>query len=169
MPDLPLSLIYLTDAYRVGETVVPKIEKDWQALLLAENPDRIAFRGSGLVELANRDEIFVMEASVLSENLFEQAVIGILGEYVVFATDTDLLNHQGLKAALSHCQQNDIDLLIENDGKKLSDFFFASKLITSPLASEVRKIDPRLSPGILRKWLEQVANITEHTSFGFSN
>jgi hypothetical protein len=169
MPDLPLSLIYLTDAYRVGETVVPKIEKDWQALLLAENPDRIAFRGQGLVELANRDEIVLMEASVLSENLFEQAVIGILGEYVVFATDTDRLDYQGLKAALRHCQENNIDLLIENDGKKMSDFFFASKLITSPLATEVLKIDPRLSPSILRKWLEQVSNATELSSFGYSN
>ena len=168
MPDLPLSLIYLTDAYRVGETQVPKIEKDWQALLLAENPDRIAFRGHRLVELANRDEIVLMEASVFSETLFEQAIIGILGEYVVFATDTDELDHQGLKQALTYCQENKIDLLIEKDGSKMSDYFFASKLVTSPLASEVRKIDPRLSPGILRKWLEQVSNATEHSSFGFS-
>lgn len=170
MGEIPLGLVYLTDAYTVGETVIPQTDRSWQVVLLVENPDRIAYRGSNIAEFAMREEISITETSqIIGGNYLEQAVQAILGDYTVFALSGDVLNYEALVRALDKATSENLDLVIDGTADRLSNFLFRSSLLTSGLPSEISSEDPRVNPERLTSWLQLASGSTAQTNFGISN
>jgi hypothetical protein len=58
---IKLTLGYSTMAQRVGNIVQPPLHKDWNVAIIIQNPENMAWRGSGLAELVMRDDLEIQE------------------------------------------------------------------------------------------------------------
>ena len=104
---IKLTLGYSTMAQRVGNIVQPPVHKDWNVAIIIQNPENMAWRGSGLVELVMRDDLEIQELNSIGVAKSRNRAIWLAkGEYLVFSDDDIHFDVKGLEKATKFLDDN---------------------------------------------------------------
>jgi hypothetical protein len=104
---IKLTLGYSTMAQRVGNIVQPPVHKDWNVAVIIQNPEGMAWRGSGLAELVMRDDLEIQELQSIGVAKSRNRAIWLAkGEYLVFSDDDIHFDVAGLEAATKFMDEN---------------------------------------------------------------
>ena len=104
---IKLTLGYSTMAQRVGNIVQPPLHKDWNIAIIIQNPENMAWRGSGLAELVMRDDLEIQELNSIGVAKSRNRAIWLArGEYLVFSDDDIHFDVAGLEAAVKFLDEN---------------------------------------------------------------
>jgi GT2 family glycosyltransferase len=104
---IKLTLGYSTMAQRVGNIVQPPLHKDWNVAIIIQNPENMAWRGSGLAELVMRDDLEIQELNSIGVAKSRNRAIWLAkGEYLVFSDDDIHFDVKGLETATKFLDDN---------------------------------------------------------------
>jgi GT2 family glycosyltransferase len=98
-----LTLGYSTMAHRVGDMVLPPIERNWGVSIIIQNPEAIAWRGKHLAQLMMRDDLDIQELESVGVAKSRNRNIWLAkGEYLVFGDDDVKFDVDGLYKAIAY-------------------------------------------------------------------
>ena len=104
---IKLTLGYSTMAQRVGNIVQPPLHKNWNVAIIIQNPENMAWRGSGLAELVMREDLEIEELNSIGVAKSRNRAIWLAkGEYLVFSDDDIRFDVEGLEAATKFLDDN---------------------------------------------------------------
>lgn len=101
-----LTLGYSTLASRVGNITPPKPNADWEILIIIQNPEQVAWKGSGL-GVVLRDDVRVTELDSRGVAKSRNKAIELAtAEYLIFSDDDIVFDPEGLQTAIDFLDVN---------------------------------------------------------------